>query len=62
MERMTEQAQGAMWSVNQQQIAALFELAMRALMSEAERLWVAGLYQSWQASVQQAQQNARPSA
>ena len=53
---MAEQPQGAMWSVNQQQIAALFELAMRAPMSEAERLWVVGMYQAWQASVQAAQQ------
>lgn len=54
---MTEQqpAKGAMWNINQQQVAALFELAMRAPMSDVERLWLVGMYQAWQASVQAAQ-------
>ena len=52
---MNDQPQGAMWAVNQQQVAALFELAMRAPMSDVERLWLVGMYQAWQASVQAAQ-------
>ena len=56
MDMTEQQPPGAMWAVNQQQIAALFELALRAPMSEAERLWVVGMYQAWQASVQAAQQ------